>query len=151
LSSNVHVASRRKYLVGGGFPAWISDALGIVFTSAEFVAWNVLGLLVVCVAAWSVSRHSHFRFIDIALATVVLGNVAARVLGSLVTWTYSPGLVTGVVVWTPLGWIRLRSAWGASKRKARRAGIYLGLLGLVMTVAADGHGSDRVRVDRFRT
>ena len=83
----------------------------------------MLGLLLMCVAAWLVSRHAHFRFIEIALATVVLGNVAAHVLGSLVTWTYSPGLVTGVVVWTSARMdLRLRSAWEASTRKARRAG-----------------------------
>jgi hypothetical protein len=130
----LHLAE--EYSVGGGFPAWAADTLGIVFTGAEFVAWNVLGLLLMCAAAWLVSRGAHFRFIEIALATIVLGNVAAHALGSLVTWTYSPGLATGLVVWTPLGWIRLRSAWQASTRKARRAGTCLGLLGLVMTVSA---------------
>jgi Protein of unknown function with HXXEE motif len=124
-----------EYLMCGGFPAWVADVLGIAFTNAEFVAWNALGMLLICVAAWLVSRHAHLRFIEIALAMVVLGNVAAHVLGSLVTWTYSPGLVTGVVVWTPLGWIRLRSAWGASTPKARQAGTYLGLSSIVMTVA----------------
>jgi hypothetical protein len=124
-----------EYFVSGGFPAWAAHALGIGFTNAEFVAWNVFALFLMCVAAWLVSRHARFRFIEIALAVAVLGNVAAHVFGSLMTWTYSPGLVTGVVVWSPLAWIRLRSAQRASTWRARQAGTYLGLAVVVVTLA----------------
>ena len=123
-----------EYFAGGGFPAWAARALGAVFTNAEFVAWNVFALLLMCAAAWLVRRHANLRFIEIALAVAVLGNAAAHVLGSLVTWTYSPGLVTSIVAWCPLGWIRLRSARRASTRRARRAGTYIGLAVVVITL-----------------
>ena len=130
-----------EYFFSGGFPAWVADALGIGFTNAEFVAWNMLALLLMCVGAWLVSRHAKFRFIEIALAVAVLGNVAAHVIGSLLTWSYSPGLVSGVVVWSPLAWIRLRSARRASTGRARQAGTCLGLAVVAVTLAVFVAGS----------
>lgn len=84
-------------------------------------------------AAWLVSRDATFRFIEIALAVAVLGNVAAHVVGSLNTWTYSPGLITAVAVWSPLGLTRLRSARRAVTRRARRAGTCIGVAAVLLT------------------
>jgi hypothetical protein len=116
-----------EYFAAGGFPRWAHRTLALDFSDAEFVAWNVFALVLMIVAAWLVSRDPKFRFIEIALAIAVLGNVVAHVLGSLITWTYSPGLVTGVCLWIPFGVVRLRRAWAASRRTARLAGMYLGL------------------------
>jgi hypothetical protein len=125
-----------EYFAGGGFPLWAERVLGIVVSDVEFVSWNAFALVLACVAAWLVSRDAKFRFIEIALAVAVLGNVAAHALGSLVTWTYSPGLLTGVIIWGPLGWTRLRSAQRASTPRARRAGTYIGLSVVLLTFVA---------------
>ncbi len=124
-----------EYFAWGGFPAWAQRALGIHLTDREFVAWNVFALAIMCVGALLVSRHSKFRFIEIALAIAVLGNVAVHVIGSLATWTYSPGLVTGVVVWIPLGSSRLRSVIRESSRRARVAGTCMGVFVTIVILA----------------
>jgi hypothetical protein len=128
----LHLAE--EYFAAGGFPLWVERALGFLFTTAEFVAWNAFALVLMCVAAWLVSRDAKFRFIEIALAVAVLGNVAAHVVGSLITWTYSPGLITAVAVWSPLGLTRLRSARRAVTRRARRAGTCIGVATVLITV-----------------
>ena len=125
-----------EYFVAGGFTLWAERALRLQFSDAEFVAWNAFALGLMCLAAWLVSRDPKFRFIEIALAVAVLGNVLAHVLGSLMTRTYSPGLLTGVALWTPVGVYSLQSAWGASTRKARMAGVYIGLSVVLVTMAA---------------
>ena len=81
------------------------------------------------------SRHSKFRFIEISLAIAVLGNVAMHVAASLLTWTYSPGLVSGVLIWVPLGTVRLRSARRTSTPRGYMAGVYLGLSVVLITMA----------------
>jgi Protein of unknown function with HXXEE motif len=124
-----------EYLVAGGWPLWAESTLGVHFNNSEFIAWNVFALGLMCVGVWLVSRNAKFRFIEIALAVAVLGNGLAHVLVSLVTGTYSPGLVTGVVVWTPLSVVCLRDANEAVTRKARLAGLYLGLGVVLVTVA----------------
>ena len=127
----LHLAE--EYFAAGGFPLWVERALGLAFTTAEFVAWNAFALMLMCVAAWLVSRDAKFRFLEIALAVAVLGNVAAHVIGSVVTGTYSPGLITGLIVWSPLGSRRLRSARRISTPRARRAGTFIGIAAVLIT------------------
>lgn len=135
----IHFAE--EYVVAGGFPLWAERVLAAHFSNAQFVAWNVFALVLMCVGAWLVSRNSKFRFLEIALAVAVLGNVVAHVLGSLVTWTYSPGLITAVLVWAPVGTIRLRSAYRASPPRGRRAGVYMGVTAVLVTVAVVAFGT----------
>jgi hypothetical protein len=135
----LHLAE--EYFVAGGFPRWAERTLAVRFSEAEFVAWNAFALALMCVAAWLVSRDSKFRFIEIALGIAVLGNVVAHVLASLVTWTYSPGLITGILVWTPLGIARVRRALQASTQKARTAGTYLGVAVVLMTLVIVAFGA----------
>ena len=94
-----------------------------------------LALGLTCLGAWLVSRHSKFRFIEISLAIAVLGNVAMHVVASVLTWTYSPGLVSGVLIWVPLGTVRLRSARRTSTPRGYVAGVYLGLSVVLITMA----------------
>jgi hypothetical protein len=124
-----------EYFIAGGFTAWTERALGLQFSAPEFVAWNSCALGLMCVGAWLAARDPKLRFIEIALAIAVLGNVAAHVVGSAVTWTYSPGLVTGVVLWIPLGAAGLRGACAASSPRERLAGTYMGLSIVLITLA----------------
>ena len=89
----IHVTE--EYLAAGGFPFWAERTLAIRFSNEEFTGWSTLALGLTCLGAWLVSRHSKFRFIEISLAIAVLGNVAMHVVASVLTWTYSPGLVSG--------------------------------------------------------
>jgi Protein of unknown function with HXXEE motif len=130
-----------EYLAAGGFPLWAERTLAIRFSNAEFTAWSTLALGLTCFGAWLVSRDSKFRFIEIALAIAVLGNVAMHVFASLLTWTYSPGLVSGVLIWIPLGAVRLRSARRASTRRGYIAGVYLGLSVVLITMAVVAVGA----------
>ena len=125
-----------EYFAAGGFPLWAERTLRLQFSDAEFVAWNAVALALMCLGAGLVSRDPKFRFIEIALAVAVLGNVVAHVLGSVTTRTYSPGLLTGVVLWIPVGVHRLQSAWAASTRRARTAGMYTGISVVLITIIA---------------
>jgi hypothetical protein len=130
-----------EYFVAGGFPLWAERTLALDFSDAEFVAWNAFALALMCVGAWLVSQDPKFRFIEIALAIAVLGNVVAHMLGSLITWTYSPGLLTGVFVWIPFTVVRLQKAWAGSRRKARVAGTFLGLSVVLVSLAVVAAGT----------
>ena len=104
----VHLAE--EHWIGEGFCAWAERELGMTLTVQEFVAWNAFGLMLVCVGAALVARDARFRWVEIALSIGILGNVVAHAVASLVTDTYSPGLISGVLVWLPLGVVRLAAA-----------------------------------------
>ena len=123
-----------EYLAGSGFPQWVERTLGIRFSTIEFVTWNALAFGLMCVAAWLVSRDAKHRFIEIALSIAVLANVVVHVLASLATWTYSPGVVTAITIWMPLGLVRLRHAHEAATRRGRLAGVCLGVAVLLVTL-----------------
>jgi hypothetical protein len=90
------------------------------------------------VGAALVSRDPKFRFIEVALAVAVLGNVVAHLLGSLLTWTYSPGLVTAALIRAPFGAVRLRSAVRESTHYARIVGASLCFAVVLVTLAVVG-------------
>lgn len=124
-----------EYFCGGGFPGWAQRALGVQLSNGEFVAWNAFAFASILAGALLVSRHARFGFIEIAIAIAVLANATAHVIGSLVTWTYSPGLITGVSLWTPLGWIRLETVGRASSRRTRIAGTCIGVFVTLVIMA----------------
>jgi hypothetical protein len=140
-----------EYFVSGGFPVWAERALGIQLSNREFIAWNTFAFGLICLGALLVSRYPRLRLIEIGIAIAVLGNAVAHIIGSLATGTYSPGLVTSVFVWIPLGWLRLQTVSQASSRRARLAGLWMGLLVTITILAVLGLravGPDRRPSDR---
>ncbi len=70
----------------------------------------------------------------IAIATVLLVNGLAHIAGTLVTRTYSPGLVTGVVLYLPIAPLVLfRARSQAAFGRGVAAGV--ALHGVVMVLA----------------
>ena len=127
--------SLRSTLLPAAFRSGRSEPSRFGSATRSSPAGVQLALGLTCLGAWLVSRHSKFRFIEISLAIAVLGNVAMHVVASVLTWTYSPGLVSGVLMWVPLGTVRLRSARRTSTPRGYMAGVYLGLSVVLITMA----------------
>jgi uncharacterized membrane protein (DUF2068 family) len=93
---------------GPGFAAWASRALSAPLTESRFlvingVAWPIV--LIVCCAA--VIRPAA-RWPVLVVAAVLTLNGVLHILGSLGTWSYSPGFISGALVYLPLGISTLR-------------------------------------------
>jgi hypothetical protein len=124
-----------EYVAGDGFCAWAERALGITISVREFLVWNAFALTLVCVGAVLVTAHPRFRWIEIALSIAILGNVAGHVIASVLTQTYSPGLISGVLIWVPVGIMRLSAAFPLSSSRGRTAGVGLGVAVVLGTLA----------------
>jgi hypothetical protein len=72
-----------------------------------------------------------------AVATVTAMNGMLHVFGTLVSGSYSPGVISGVLLWIPLGVYALRRTHGALPRGEFYAGVVLGFAahGLVSWLA----------------
>lgn len=124
------------------FGAWSERVLGMPVTKETFLIWNGLGLAAMCVSAALILAHPRLRWLEIAMALAVLGNAFAHVVLSAMTSTYSPGLVTSLVLWIPLGLVRLPIAYRESPVWGRWLGVAGGVAvtAIVVVVVASGAG-----------
>lgn len=116
-----------EYCCGETFPAWISRLAGVHFTAEGFLWLNGIAMVAMLVAA-RLAALPRTRWLLAALATVVVINAMAHLVGSLATWSYSPGVVTGTLLWLPLGATTLHRARTELSRRGLCGGIAAGIL-----------------------
>ena len=112
----------------GGFPAWIARFWGVESSVANFLAWNGGALVMMCVGVALVLLTKSYRWLLVSFGTVVLINGAVHALASVATWSYSPGLITGLLLYVPLGLFTLRRAKERANARNIRAGIIVGVV-----------------------
>lgn len=119
----VHVAE--EALTAGTFPSWIARVAGVDLSPGEFLAFNAVALLVVVAGAW-VARSRAWAVA--ALGTAMAANVVFHLGGTLLTGTWSPGLASGVLLWTPLVAAALVHAARHAPRRHLAIGLAVGFL-----------------------
>jgi hypothetical protein len=94
---------------GEGFATWIARIVGSPVSTTRFIVLNsILWPLFCGLTVISIFRPK-LAWFPTTFATLVLINAALHVLGSLTTFTYSPGLITGVLLFLPAGLAALLS------------------------------------------
>lgn len=135
LTYAAHMAE--EYWGGMGFAAWVSLHTGLTMTEPVWLQLNITFYLVMAgavVAGWLAKPA---QWLLLPLGTVVLINGMAHLVTSVLTRSYSPGVVTGVLLWIPLGITMLRAGKRHWPRSAFVAGIGLGVvLHVVVPVSA---------------
>lgn len=131
----VHIAE--ECFAADGFPAWASNLARLQFTTTRFLAINAVALTAMTLASALVFARPALRWLVATLGAIVALNGALHIVTSLITQSYSPGTVTGLVLWIPLGWLALRSARQWLSTKSFVAAVAVGVIahGLVTAVA----------------
>jgi hypothetical protein len=101
----IHLAE--EFWAGPGLPAWIALLAGSRLPVSAFIAINAVAMILLVAGVRAATRTESAGWIVVAIATIVALNAVLHLLGSLVTGTYSPGMVSGVVVYLPLGMLTL--------------------------------------------
>ncbi len=113
---------------------WIGTAdfatryLGMPFTDAVWWAVNVPSLILLSLVSFLVARGSWPQWLVVALAIHLLLHGLGRVPTSLWTGTIAPGLITGLVLCTPLAVATLWRARSALSRRDIVRGLGVGVL-----------------------
>ena len=128
-----------EYWGGEGFPRWISRVAGVHLTADHFLILNCIGLVLMTAGIGLVSQWAVWRWTLTAFGGVVLLNGASHAIASIITRSYSPGLVTGLLCWVPLGVITLRHEWRNAARPTFRTGTLsaIGLHTLIFFLVLD--------------
>jgi hypothetical protein len=110
-----------------GFPVWAEAHTGLAFTQDVFLRLNAtfFGVMTACVVAGMLFAPA--QWLTLPLGTAVLINGTAHLVASFLTWSYSPGLVTGTLLWIPLGLRIIRTSRHRWRPSGVRAGIVLGI------------------------
>ena len=89
-----------EYLLG--FPAWYSELMNVELSNQDFLIINGVGLFAFVV--WSISYYfSKNNTIPAALGTLALVNGLIHVGISLYMLEYSPGTISSIFIYIPLG------------------------------------------------
>lgn len=132
----VHIAE--EYWSGETFWRWASRLSGADFSHRDFVVLNAVAFGVMTVAAFAAWRLPRVRAVAVpAMATVVAVNGTLHGVAALVTGTHSPGMVSGLLLWLPLGLWALRRALRDAGRldAAMVAGVALGVAAQLLVSA----------------
>lgn len=111
-----------------GFPAWFSATLDTNLSPERFLSINALGLLIFVVGTLAAFFSPHMAWIGVSLATLVGVNGLLHGILSLVEGSYSPGTVTGLLLYVPLSAFLLRSLVRWLSRPVFVGAVVLGIL-----------------------
>jgi uncharacterized protein with HXXEE motif len=109
----------------GGFPAWSAQWLGFALAPAGFLELNAYAWAGMFAASIVATLGAGWVVVPFATATFV--NGCAHLLATIATRTYSPGAITGTLLWIPLGAYTLRRAHGRLPRAVFWTAVLLGL------------------------
>jgi hypothetical protein len=111
----------------GGFPAWWSRLTGVGLSVERFLSLNEIGLALMTLGVILAYAVRPLRWLFAAFGAAVLMNAASHLLAGAATRSYSPGAITGALLWLPLGWLVLRAGRAELSRRAFAAGVTAGV------------------------
>ncbi len=112
----------------GGFPAWIARLGGVESSNSNFLSWNSGALVMMIVGVALVLRTKSYRWLLVSFGTAVLLNGLTHAGVNVATRSYSPGVISGLLLFVPLGAITLRRGHEHVNRRTFRAGLIVGVV-----------------------
>ena len=93
---------------GEGFASWTGRALGAPVSETRFILVNSVAAPLFVLGTVLAIVNRSWGWFAVTFGTVVLINGSLHVLGSVGTASYSPGVITGLALYLPLGLMVVR-------------------------------------------
>jgi hypothetical protein len=111
----------------GKFPIWYSNLLDAQLSDQDFIMINGIGLLLISGFSLSYFFNKN-NLILVALGTLIFVNGIIHLVLSIFTLSYSPGVISGVILFLPLGTSIYLRILPKLEKKEKIAAISIGLL-----------------------
>jgi hypothetical protein len=100
----IHIAE--EFWGGEGFLSWNARATGAVLSVTKFFTLVTVGFILILTGVLLARKYQKMRWIISALSTIFLINGFSHLIATIAHHEYSPGLVSGVLLWIPFSiWI----------------------------------------------
>jgi hypothetical protein len=117
-----------EYYGGKGLPLWISEYLAAEVSNADFLNINAFGFSVVMLYAVFYSFIKRNDVLLLAFGSLFFLNGIIHLLASLLTLSYSPGTLSGIVIYLPLGILIYRYTKARLSALGTKIGILAGII-----------------------
>jgi len=137
-----------EYFYPGGFPDFMkrmSPAFAPFITTSFAIVINGL-FLVLCILGAIVGRDA--LVFSLSIASLLVSNGLVHLMGSLRARRYAPGLITGVLLYIPLGITAYSFFWNSGKLSVNQIIISV-LLGLAYQIVPVGYLGLRTLLKRI--
>ncbi len=121
----------------GGFTDWARFNLDLNIDAGQFLFINLIGLVLFTIGATFAYREPRAAWIGVSLTALVGLNAILHAGLSVAVGVYSPGTITGLVLYLPLSVIIFRWAVGHLPGRVVGGAIFFGIgIHLVATLSA---------------
>lgn len=131
----IHIVD--EYFFGVGFSNWFSEMFGAELSVSDFIIINSIGLVVMISIAIFYSKKIVGNFFLAVPGTVLFINGLIHIIASIITWGYSPGTISAIVIYMPLGFLIFIKVYPLIETVQRVMSITAGIiLQLVVSIIA---------------
>jgi len=117
-----------EYFADPGLAAWISDFFDTDLSINDFIFINAIAFGILFLFAITYTFWNANNMILLAIGTLFFVNGIIHLLASLYTLSYVPGIVTGLVIYIPLGLVVFKKIVPLLSEKQAVLGISIGIL-----------------------
>jgi uncharacterized membrane protein HdeD (DUF308 family) len=134
----LHLAE--EYWGGDGYTRHLAQTRGIHLSRLRFLILAALGFLLLIVGLILAQAFKFPQLSLVILGTVVLINGLSHTISSIRTRRYDPGLISGILIWVPLGIATLLQLKGSMHTSRYLTGVVIGLAiqGIVSLLVLSG-------------
>ena len=116
-----------EWFCGEGFAVWTERALGQPVSTTRFLILNGVVWPLFAVLTLAAIRRPSLAWFLTSFGTLVVINAVLHGLGSLASSSYSPGLVTGLLLYLPIGTFAIRRGLQQLPAGAFARAVFLGV------------------------
>jgi hypothetical protein len=122
----VHLSD--EYFSGAGFHIWFSEIFDVNLSLNDFILINLAGFAgtIIIVILYSFDKVN--SFVIAALGSLFFLNGLIHLAASLLTSAYSPGTISGLIIYLPLGFLIFKSIFPLLPEKQRVPAVTAGIM-----------------------
>ena len=126
-----------EYFSGIGFSKWYSELFKVDLSVNDFVSINSVGFAITLLIVMLYSFNKANYFIIAALGSLFFVNGIIHPAATILTGTYSPGTITAIVLYLPLGYLLYKNIFPLMPQQQRSLSVVTGIvIQLVVAVIA---------------